>query len=126
MASGTDVLLDSVILIDLFNDIEAAARFVRSVGNDAYVTPITRAEVLVGFAPNESAPAVALLERFRWLPLEPDVVDLAARLRREHRWKLPDAFQAAAALHRGLRLATRNSKDFSPDRHAFVWIPYTI
>lgn len=35
------VLLDSLILIDLFNGFEEAAAFVRSVGPTALVTPIT-------------------------------------------------------------------------------------
>ncbi|MBK6580422.1 MAG: PIN domain-containing protein, partial [Sandaracinaceae bacterium] len=54
------------------------------------------------------------------------VADLAAALRREHRWKLPDALQAAAARQHGLRLATRNTKDFPPAKHAFVVVPYTL
>lgn len=52
--------------------------------------------------------------------------DLAAALRREHRWKPPDALQAAVAINRGLRLATRNTKGFDPARHVFVHVPYPI
>jgi predicted nucleic acid-binding protein len=51
---------------------------------------------------------------------------LAASLRREHRWKLPDALQAAVAINRRLTLATRNSKDFDPACHTFVAIPYRL
>ena len=39
-------------------------------------------------------------------------------------WKLPDAFQAALAQHHHLRFATRNIRDFLPERHAFVVVPY--
>jgi hypothetical protein len=35
-----------------------------------------------------------------------------------------DALQAAAARQHGLRLATRNTKDFPPERFAFVHVPY--
>jgi predicted nucleic acid-binding protein len=44
----------------------------------------------------------------------------------ENRWKLPDAFQAALALSRGLRLATRNTRDFPPERFSFVEVPYHL
>ncbi|GIX27647.1 MAG: hypothetical protein KatS3mg123_1528 [Burkholderiales bacterium] len=54
------------------------------------------------------------------------VADRAAELRRRHRWKLPDAFQVAIAQHHGLRLATRNVKDFPPGRWDFVLVPYTL
>jgi len=54
------------------------------------------------------------------------VADLAARLRREHRWKLPDALQVAAAQHHGLRLVTRNTRDFPPERYPFVLVPYVV
>jgi hypothetical protein len=50
--------------------------------------------------------------------------DLAAQLRRRHRWKLPDAFQAAFALGRGLKLVTRNTKDFDPSTHTLVLVSY--
>jgi predicted nucleic acid-binding protein len=39
---------------------------------------------------------------------------------------LPDALQAAAAVHHGLMLATRNTKDFPPRRFDFVVVPYTV
>ncbi|MCP4629281.1 MAG: type II toxin-antitoxin system VapC family toxin [bacterium] len=54
------------------------------------------------------------------------IADLAAKLRREHSWKLPDAFQAAIARHHKIKLITRNSKDFDPHKHEFVEIPYKI
>ena len=53
-----------------------------------------------------------------------EVADLAAVLRRQHRWKLPDAFQAALAQTHKLRLATRNTRDFPAEKFAFVSVPY--
>jgi predicted nucleic acid-binding protein len=41
-------------------------------------------------------------------------------------WKLPDAFQAALALHHHLKLCTRNTKDFDPKKHSFVEVPYRL
>jgi hypothetical protein len=118
------MVLDSVILIDALNGVPAAVRFIEKVGPSAAITPITRAEVLAGYEERSQGPVKALLDRLRWIDLDPAVSDLAARLRREHRFKLPDAFQAAAAVHHREKLATRNTKDFVPGRHRFVLVPY--
>jgi predicted nucleic acid-binding protein len=119
-------LLDSVILIDHFNGREPATRYLASAGRDSAVSVITRAEVLAGFDAQGTAAAAGLLDRFPTLPIDRAVADLAARLRREHRWKMPDALQAALASYHGLRLVTRNTRDFPPGRHAFVVVPYEL
>lgn len=125
--SGSPVLLDSVVLIDHFNGLVEATSYLASVQSEAHVSAITRAEVLTGFSERrERRVARKLLEVFRFVSLDEAVADLAADLRREEGWKLPDAFQAAAALHHNLKLATRNTRDFSPQRHDFVVIPYTL
>lgn len=126
MASGEGVLLDSVILIDHFNGIEAATSYLRSIVDRARISAITRAEVLVGFEPSEAAGPRQLLDGFMTIAIDAAVADLAAELRRSARWRLPDAFQAAVAVHHGLRLATRNVKDFPPDRFDFVVVPYEL
>ena len=87
---------------------------------------ITRAEVLSGGTEAESAAAFDLGELFPCLPLTRETADLAAKLRRFHHWRLPDAFQAALAMIHGLRLATRNSRDFDPKTHPFALFPYRI
>ena len=51
---------------------------------------ITRAEVLTGSMPLPRQ-ARAFLDRFTIHALSAADADLAASLRREHRWKLPDA-----------------------------------
>lgn len=128
MADSTALthLLDSVILIDHFNGITAATEFLRQVHPNAAISVITRAEVLAGFDEETAPVATSLLDRFPTLGVDLPIADLAAQLRREHRWKLPDAFQAALATYHGLRLATRNSKDFPPGKHAFVEVPYEV
>lgn len=117
-------LLDSVILIDHFNNIGAATAFLRQHRADAAISAITRAEVLTGFDETQRALPARLLDAFPCLPVDRVTADLAARLRREHRWKLPDAIQAAVAQHHGLKLVTRNTKDFPPDVFDFVLTPY--
>ena len=90
------------------------------------VSVITRAEVLAGFAPEAAALAAELLDRFPTLEIGKATADLAARLRREARWRMPDALQAALATGNGLALATRNTRDFPPERYPFVVVPYTL
>ena len=119
-------LLDSVILIDHFNGIDAATRFIASEHEDIALSPITRAEVFTGFDEDELPPARGLLDRFPTLSVTATEADLATSLRRSEGWRLPDALQAALARTNGLRLVTRNTKDFSPDRHRFVEVPYTL
>ncbi|OHC74683.1 MAG: hypothetical protein A3G18_06860 [Rhodospirillales bacterium RIFCSPLOWO2_12_FULL_58_28] len=119
-------LLDSVILIDHFNGRSEATGFLLENHESAAVSVITRAEVLTGFDAVGEVQAKAFLNLFPTHALTEDDADLAASLRREHRWKLPDALQAAVAINRRLMLATRNSKDFDPARHSFVAIPYLL
>jgi predicted nucleic acid-binding protein len=115
-----------VILIDHFNGHPEATSFLGRVAEESALSVITRAEVLAGFDEAAAPLAVRLLDRFPTLDIDVPVADLAARLRREHRWKMPDALQAALAHHHGLELATRNTRDFPPEQHPFVVIPYVL
>lgn len=119
-------LLDSVILIDHFNGRPEATQFILEFRDVVSVSVITRAEVLTGFDPSAQVQTKAFLKFFPTHELTVDDADLAAYLRRENRWKLPDALQAAVAINRGLTLVTRNSKDFDPSKHCFVVIPYQL
>jgi predicted nucleic acid-binding protein len=120
------VLLDSVIVIDHLNGIEAATAFLGAAGAEAAVSAITRAEVLAGCTELEAPRVEALLDRFHFLTIDAPVADEAARLRRRTGLKLADALQAAAALRHGLRLATRHTKDFAPTRFPFAFAPYRV
>lgn len=126
MPSGKQVLLDSVILIDHFNSIEAATEFLREVSGRAQISAITRAEVLTGFDDEGLPLARAFLDAFPLLVIDREIADLAAALRRANPWRLPDALQAAVALRHDLVLATRNTRDFPPAKHDFVRVPYTV
>ena len=120
------LLLDSVILIDHFNGIAAATNYLAAHYSVATVSVITRAEVLTGFEPRSMGKAARFLDCFPTLGIDQPTADLAATLRREHGWKLPHAFQAAIAQLNGLKLVTRNRRDFPPQRHDFVVIPYRV
>lgn len=119
-------LLDSVIVIDHFNGIEAATRFLADNGSRCAISVITRAEVLAGFDADSEPLARELLDAFAAMPVTADIADLAASLRRTQRWKLPDALQAAVALHHGLTLVTRNTRDFQPGGEPEVLVPYRV
>ena len=119
-------LLDSVILIDHLNGIDKATRFILKLQPEqTAISVITRAEILAGLEEEDKKVVVALLDQYKLLIIDQPVADMAADLRRVHRWKLPDAFQAALALHHKIKLTTRNTKDFDPKKFDFVEIPYT-
>lgn len=120
-------LLDSVILIDHFNGVRQATEFLSGLDpSKAAISVISRAEILVGFDEEDIQKPKALLEQFTLLGIGKEAADKAAALRRDYGWKLPDAFQAALANLAGIKLCTRNTKDFDPDKYAFVEVPYLI
>lgn len=126
VVSGKGVLFDSVIVIDHLNGVDRATEYLRRVGQNGHVSAITRAEVLAGAPASKTAQVRALLDALPLVVIDAPVADLAAELRRAFRWRLPDAIQAAAAIHHGLSLATRNTKDFPPRKHDFVVVPYEL
>ena len=120
-------LLDSTVLIDHLRGVGEATRWLGKLRQgEAVISVIARAEVLCGETEEEALAAYELCERFECPPLTKDAATTAAELRRNNGWKLPDAFQAAMAMQSGLKLVTRNTRDFNQKRHAFVLIPYRL
>jgi len=120
-------LFDSVILIDHFNNISVASTFIADLNPaKTAISVISYAEMLVGFDDEAAEKAKALLAHYEILNIDKAIAEKAAALRRRYGWKLPDAFQAALALFHHLRLCTRNTKDFDPQKHSFVEIPYEL
>lgn len=119
-------LLDSVIVIDHFNGIGAATRFLAENGGQCALSVITRAEALAGFTDETEPLALELLDNFQTLPVTREIADVAARLRRTERWKLPDAIQAAVALQHELTLVTRDTRDFEGSKELKVLTPYLV
>ena len=119
-------LLDSVIVIDHFNGVEAATEFLSTHASECAISVITRAETLAGFAETGLPLARELLDRFAALPVTVEVADAAARLRRAYSWKLPDAIQAAIAIQEDRTLVTRNTRDFRAGGPVSVFIPYRL
>lgn len=123
---GMSYLLDSVILIDHFNNISNATQFIETHCDEITLSVISRAEVLTGFDSIDFKNTKDLLDVFPTINISKSEADLAAKLRRKYNWKLPDALQAAIAQYHKLTLITRNTKDFKPNLHSFVEIPYHI
>lgn len=120
-------LLDSVILIDHFNNTPKATAFILGLKPEqTAISVITRAEILVGIDDANKAKVSSFLDQFTILSIDKETADIAADLRKKHGWKLPDALQAAIAVHHNIKLCTRNTKDFNPRKHLFIEIPYKI
>lgn len=119
-------LLDSVIVIDHFNGIDLATQFLAERGSACALSVITRAETLAGFTADTEPLALELLDAFPSLPVTREIADLAGRLRRTERWRLPDALQAAIAMHHELTLVTRNTRDFHDSGALRMLAPYRV
>lgn len=118
-------LVDSIILIDHLNGVPAASEFLAANETDCSISVVTRAETLVGLDPDD-ATAREFLDTFVTWPITVAVADTAARLRRTHRWKLPDALEAAVAFEEGLTFVTRNTRDFKHRDPVPVETPYRV
>lgn len=123
---NVNYLLDSVILIDHLNHIAAATAFLAAYPSQLAISVITRAEVLTGTPIQYKTLIQTLLNQFMNFDVTVEIADLAAHLRRQEGWKLPDALQAAIAQHHQIQLVTRNTKDFPAERYPFVLVPYRI
>ena len=120
-------LIDSVILIDHLNGLPKANDYIATLDpTETAISVITRSEILVGVEQGDETLVKAFLDQYTLLGIDKDTADQAAALRREHGWKLPDAFQAALCYLHGTKLVTRNKKDFDPKKHDFVEIPYQL
>ena len=122
---GSTVLVDTNPIIYMFEGNPLSAHFVSvfeaiDAGRiQAVVTPITVAEVVCG--PMKTGNE-ALAERYRYAmcsgigwslrEMDADIAMLAARLRIQHRIKLPDAIQLATAVHEGCHSLLTYDRDF--------------
>lgn len=119
-------LLDSTVLIDHLNGADEAEGFLRTHAHDSCISVITINEVLAGSESRAVKGHELLLDQFACLNVDKLTAKASAALRRQHRWKLADSIQAALALANGLKLVTRNHRDFKPAKHPFVIVPYRL
>lgn len=111
-------LFDSSAVILYFNDALSPESFdsmKRAIDDaSAAISVITRAEVLAW--PSHTAKSIELamigMASFEQLGVDVAEADEAARIRRDHNLKLPDALIAATAMLRGFSVVTANARDF--------------
>lgn len=109
---------DSSVLILFLND-ALAPLHVQALSDalDAgrgQISAVVRAEVLAWSGHTSLSLMVAdeFLEAFQLVPVDAAVANGAARVRREHGLKMPDALIAATALLQSATLVTANARDF--------------
>ena len=119
-----NALLDTNILIDYLNGIEAARTEIRRYSQPC-ISPISWMEVMVGTAAEDEATIRRFLAVFHQIAIDHTIAERAVVIRRHHRIRLPDAFIWASAQSEGVLLVTRNSKDFPPDEPG-VRVPYKL
>jgi predicted nucleic acid-binding protein len=105
-------LFDTDILTDYLNGIEQAKAELEKYSDKA-ISVITWMEVMVGATPETEAITRNFLNAFDTLPIENQVCEVAVKLRKKHKIKLPDAIVWATAQIDKRILVTRNTKDFS-------------
>lgn len=116
---------DTNILVDALQEHPAAVREWQK-GAPHRISRITWAEILTGARDaGEERALESFLSEFRIVEFTEAVARKAARLRRTHRMKLPDAIIYASAQEVGEDLVTRNTKDFPPGLPG-VRVPYKI
>jgi predicted nucleic acid-binding protein len=127
---GSRHLIDSNIIIDLFNNRipPKGVSFIRKILDSLpQVSIITEIEVL-GF--NMEAGMQTLLEAFfqdcRVYSLSRPIVEQTILLRKKHKIKTPDAIIAATALVHDLTIITRNSGDFEKIEGLKTVNPYLV
>lgn len=109
---------DSSVLILFLND--ALAPLHVQALSDALgagrgqISAVVRAEVLAWSGHTSLSLRVAdeFLDAFQLVPVDAAVANEAARVRREHGLKMPDALIAATALLQSATLVTANARDF--------------
>ena len=116
-------IFDTNILIDFLNTVPAARtefnRYQRQ-----FISHVTWIEVMAGATAEDEAFLRKFLSTFEILRLTDEIAEEAFLLRRQRRLKLPDAIMLGTAIHRGVVLVTRNTRDF--ERGDGVRIPYEV
>lgn len=117
-------LLDTNILIDYLNGIDAAREEI-SRYETPLISTITWMEVMVGVNEDEQQAIRSFLSRFTQVNLDKEVAEIAVAIRREYKMRLPDAIIWASAKRESALLVSRNIKDFPADLPG-VRAPYRI
>lgn len=116
---------DSNIVIDWLNGVAEAGIELRSA-DARTISIMSWIEVLAGVRPEEEVAVRSLLrDNFRIVPVDVAIAERAVAIRRDRRSKLIDATIHATALHAGLQLSTRNTRDFL-ESDPTIRVPYRL
>ena len=82
--------------------------------NRLFISTITRLEILAApvLLEDEERQILNLLNKFFIIPVDVQIADAAAHIRRTHKLKLGDSIIAATAILTNSTLVTRNLRDF--------------
>lgn len=110
--------LDSNILIYHLQEDRAVTRALEEWllgGTPLFISVITRIELIAAptLRNDDEAKILRFLDQFILVPVDAQIADVAARVRRSHRLALGDSIIAATALLRNAALVTRNVRDFA-------------
>ncbi len=120
-----DAILDTNILIDYLIGIEEAERTLASFTAPA-ISVISWIEVLAGAEDAQSERDLeGFLARFERMEIDSPLARRAARLRRTHRIRLPNAIVLATAEELGAPLVSRDEKAFAGATNLLV-VPYRL
>lgn len=118
-------VFDTNILIDYLKGIDAARQELDR-HDRPLLSVISWMEVMVGAVDDAEGTRIRrFLARFDTQPVDTRVAEIAVRLRRERRIRLPDAIIWATARTRDALLVTRNTRDF-PAHEPDVRVPYRL
>lgn len=117
-------VFDTNIVIDALNGvIDADVEYRRYTR--VLISHISWMEVMAGVRDDEEQVRDFLASQFEIVLLDDSIAEIAVKLRRSHRLRLPDAIiWATAKVHEAV-LVTRNTKDFASDQ-AGIRIPYRL
>lgn len=108
--SGTSIVLDTNICLYLLNGDRQLATMLED--QPLRISQITRMELLsfAGITKDELKRVQVFLESWPVEPIHTPIEELAIRIRRKHRFKLPDSIIAATAWHLDLPLMTADKR----------------
>jgi predicted nucleic acid-binding protein len=118
-------LFDTCILIDYLNGYQKAKNELDQY-SEKLISSISWMEVLIGSTDeNEKETRQWLMQHFKLIEVDQNVSELAVKVRKEFKMKLPDAIILATAHHHQCLFVTRNIKDFDKN-NPMIRVPYKL
>lgn len=117
-------MFDSNVLIDFLNKIEAS-RIVLTQHKERYISFITYIEVLAGAKTVQDEYVIkGFLSKFNVIYPTLKIAELTVKLRKEYRFKLPDAMVVASGIEQDILLYTRDENLLN--KFTNVVLPYQL